>query len=152
MKTEEQEFARRAAVYRYLDAAGSVLYVGCSIDPDSRDLSHHAADWYPRATARTVDWYDSVTEAMAAERRAIAADDPEFNGHRYGAPTRHVRVQRVGRAGMKVVSVRVEQGLYDEVERLADEADVDVSRMVRRLLAYADESMPKGWKLPREQK
>ncbi|MEV5314282.1 GIY-YIG nuclease family protein [Streptomyces sp. NPDC052610] len=72
----------RTALYRFRDAAGSLLYLGISSDPDRRETQHArdaAETWYPLVSDRTVTWFDSREEAEAAEKAAIAAERPRFN-------------------------------------------------------------------------
>lgn len=48
-----------------------------------------------------------------------------------------------------VTSVRLTQAGRERIAARALGADVDFSRMVRRMLAYADLHMPAGWVPPR---
>lgn len=43
------------------------------------------------------------------------------------------------------MTVRVDTVGYQHIEQRAARADVDVSVMVRRMLAYAAQHMPEGW-------
>lgn len=45
----------------------------------------------------------------------------------------------------KRLSVRIGDKGYRHIERRAKDLDVPISRMVRRLLAYASLNMPKNW-------
>ena len=49
----------------------------------------------------------------------------------------------------RVLTARVSEAGYAVIARMAADADVDVSHMVRRMLAYASANMPKGWVPPR---
>lgn len=75
--------AERTALYRYFDAAGVLLYVGISNDPDFRAKAHRyesrPGDWPKRAVRRTDEWHKSRADALAAEERAIRAEQPLFN-------------------------------------------------------------------------
>ena len=51
----------------------------------------------------------------------------------------------------RVLSARVSQAGYQYVEDLADEQDVTVSHMTRRMLMYAAGHMPRDWKPRKEQ-
>lgn len=69
-----------AEVYRAYDAAGRLLYVGCSSDVDTR-LKAHATDssWWPfHARVERVS-YLARAEAEAAEAEAIATEYPRWN-------------------------------------------------------------------------
>ena len=50
-----------------------------------------------------------------------------------------------GKQQKRVLSVRVSESAYTFLEARASELDVDVSVVVRRMLAYASASMPKHW-------
>lgn len=45
----------------------------------------------------------------------------------------------------RVLTVRVSETGYEHIKQRAERADVDVSHMVRRMLAYASANMPEGW-------
>lgn len=49
-----------------------------------------------------------------------------------------------------MLSVRVSETGYEHIADRASRADVDVSHMVRRMLAYASMQMPEGWVPPRK--
>jgi DNA-binding transcriptional regulator YhcF (GntR family)/predicted GIY-YIG superfamily endonuclease len=80
--TEARIAEGRTALYRYYDAADSLLYIGISDDPDRRRDEHAvtAADtWYPLAVSRRVGWFDTRAEAEGAEKLAIKQEKPRFN-------------------------------------------------------------------------
>ncbi|MET7728482.1 hypothetical protein [Streptomyces mirabilis] len=70
---------RPAAVYRLWAGDGALLYVGSSYDPEERCKQHRPRPWWPRATGRTDEWYDTRAEAFAAEYTAIWREDPQCN-------------------------------------------------------------------------
>ncbi len=45
----------------------------------------------------------------------------------------------------RALSVRVGENGYDHIAERAERADVELSHMVRRMLAYAAQNMPVGW-------
>jgi hypothetical protein len=45
----------------------------------------------------------------------------------------------------RVMTVRVSEAGYELIRKRAERADVDVSLMVRRMLAYAAGNMPEDW-------
>lgn len=49
----------------------------------------------------------------------------------------------------RMLSVRVGEAGYEHIVQRAERADVEVSHMVRRMLAYASANMPEGWVPPR---
>jgi len=76
------ERAERTALYRFYDADGRLLYVGISNNPESRWKGHrYSIKRWPALVARRADeWFDSRTEAEAAEVAAIKDEKPRFNG------------------------------------------------------------------------
>src|ERR1051325_1688955 len=68
------------ALYRHFDADGKLLYIGISDDPERRLRKHKgSSSWAPKIVRMTVEWLNSRTEALAAEKAAILLEMPEFN-------------------------------------------------------------------------
>jgi hypothetical protein len=76
------ETPERTALYRHFDADRNLLYVGISVNPESRWKSHlySLAEWPRFAALRTDEWFDTRAAAEAAEVAAIKAERPRFNG------------------------------------------------------------------------
>jgi hypothetical protein len=73
--------APRVALYRHFDADGILLYVGISRDPGVRRRTHHRRSaWTEFAARETVEWLPDRETAERAEREAIVAERPLFNG------------------------------------------------------------------------
>lgn len=72
----------RCALYRFYDAEDRLLYVGISNNPEARWKGHrYSIKRWPSLVARqTVGWFDTRTEAEAAEATAIRNEEPRFNG------------------------------------------------------------------------
>lgn len=72
---------KRYYVYRLLDAAGDVLYIGRSCDPLARLKQHHAsgADWPSRVVQIEGTGPYTWAEVVKEERDAIMAARPPFN-------------------------------------------------------------------------
>lgn len=70
-------------VYEATAEDGSVLYVGCTLNPTARVFTSQRkeADWWPRMCRLTVTRHDSRSEALDAERARIAEVRPLFNRH-----------------------------------------------------------------------
>jgi hypothetical protein len=72
--------SRPCYVYRWFAFTGQLLYVGCAKDPDKRWAEiRNVEDWPRFAARRTLERYDTVGEALAAELEAIKTESPLFN-------------------------------------------------------------------------
>jgi DNA-binding XRE family transcriptional regulator len=76
------------ALYRFFAPDGSLLYVGVTGSLRRRFVQHaRSARWWQSGMRRTVAFYATETDALAAETRAILNEGPRFNlkvtgGHR----------------------------------------------------------------------
>lgn len=67
-------------VYRCFDAAGVLLYVGCTSDLNTRRLAHNAQSWwFPQAESFRVNAYLSRSRALTVEAEAIFSERPLWN-------------------------------------------------------------------------
>lgn len=68
------------AVYRFYDAAGSLLYVGATRIPQRR-WSQHASrqSWWTDVARKTIRWHQTKEAALAAEKEAIRTEHPRYN-------------------------------------------------------------------------
>jgi hypothetical protein len=73
-------------IYRCFGEADLLLYIGSTAGYAAR-MKRHAAKsaWWPDVARITKEGYGSISEARAAERRAIRAEVPQHNSHRYAA-------------------------------------------------------------------
>lgn len=67
------------AVYRMYDDAGALLYVGTTVNVDTRLKSHAEKRWFPLVAAIKLEWFDTAAAAFLAEQRAIRAEQPRMN-------------------------------------------------------------------------
>lgn len=68
------------ALYRHFDKDGALLYVGISRDPERRWAQHRTqSGWADVVTSSTVTWFVDEQHARAAERAAIAIENPIHN-------------------------------------------------------------------------
>lgn len=68
------------ALYRFRDASGELLYVGVSMDIESRFSNHkRAADWWQQCSRIDMTWYPTRADALVAESAAIDAENPRWN-------------------------------------------------------------------------
>lgn len=68
------------AVYRHFNRDGELLYVGVSLNAISR-LDQHAkgSHWSRDIASVTIEWFDSTTDALKAEQKAIDDERPMHN-------------------------------------------------------------------------
>lgn len=72
-------------VYRVFSGDGTLLYIGSTIDLLTRFLRHYThSGWLPEARRMTLERWPTLTAARAAEKAAIAAEEPPRN--RAGTP------------------------------------------------------------------
>lgn len=77
---EQDARSYRHALYRHWDAAGVLLYVGMSSDPESRNRSHrNSSKWWKYRARETVEWLPDFDATRAAELHAITTELPIFN-------------------------------------------------------------------------
>lgn len=69
-----------AAVYRFYDDAGELLYVGLTNNPNRR-FSEHADTkaWWHEVDETEIEWFTTRFEAEAAESVAIWQEEPRYN-------------------------------------------------------------------------
>lgn len=77
----EPAWMRPHAVYRHWNAAGELLYVGTTSDPDRRWAAHYWQPWRPLVAASQVTWFPTRGLAFLAEWVAIDTEHPIHNGH-----------------------------------------------------------------------
>ncbi|WP_159030386.1 GIY-YIG nuclease family protein [Streptomyces sp. CB01201] len=70
------------ALYRLRGQDNSLLYVGIS-DAPKRRLKDHAGDkpWWPLVASHSIEWFPTRAHALAAEAKAIRAEQPVHNIH-----------------------------------------------------------------------
>jgi hypothetical protein len=72
--------AKAFTVYRLFNASGELLYAGCSCDASQRLVAHHTRDWFNEVTSASFDHFETAKQASEAERTAILAERPKYNG------------------------------------------------------------------------
>lgn len=74
------EPGQRTALYRIRGEAEVLLYIGITNSPAIRWNGHQLIQpWWDELRTLTVEWYDSRTEAEAAEKAAVLAEQPKYN-------------------------------------------------------------------------
>lgn len=71
----------RTSLYRAFDAAGTLLYVGISTNPEQRWREHaiSKAWWRSDVSRKTIEWHESRTAAGQAEAVAVRTESPVHN-------------------------------------------------------------------------
>lgn len=79
------------AVYRMFAADGHLLYIGASTNLLVRVKDHERLKpWFKTVAAVTLVWFPTGDEARAAEKLAIATEQPEWNIYDHPAPPHKV--------------------------------------------------------------
>lgn len=125
---------KRAALYRFFNATGELLYIGISNDPKVR-WSAHAGDkrWWPEVAEKAVDWFPSREVAEQAEIAAIAKESPRYNvTHSLTRKPGDARREDTGRYGLQV-KVRGSRSAWERFGQAAEAAGTNRSAV---LLAF----------------
>lgn len=71
---------RTCYLYRIYGRAGTLLYIGISVDPNRRIQEHHRDQpWSWRIHHVEVQKFPSVAQAMAMEKKEILTKRPKYN-------------------------------------------------------------------------
>lgn len=116
--------SRAHVVYRLFNADGELLYVGHTGDVATR-LRGHKSDkpWWGEVVEVKTEPVPSKVEAVRMERDAICTEAPRYN------------VQLVPGLRMVLRSLRVPEKLWTDARSKAKAEDVNISDVVRELLA-----------------
>lgn len=99
-------------VYRYLDAEGNTLYVGCTTDLSQRERQHKATKpWFPLVASAMVDMFLSKDDARAFERQKIEQLQPPHNTLHKAPPTQFTAIEQAK------IKFTAEPGVRDLLER-----------------------------------
>lgn len=67
-------------LYRILNGDGELLYVGATVNPAQRFVTHSATQpWWGEAAQITVDHYETREALAEAEAAAIQSESPRYN-------------------------------------------------------------------------
>lgn len=72
----------RTALYRLYDTGGALLYIGIAANPERRFDGHESTkSWWPHVDRNLtkIEWYDTRTDAEAAEDEAIRTEHALHN-------------------------------------------------------------------------
>lgn len=128
------DFSRRTALYRLFDTEGRLLYVGIAFNPDSRWAGHSASkSWWPDVAEKRIEWHETRSAAVAAERAAIAAELPLYNKQDSPQPYEGVTTKE-GTMPSRVV--RIDSDIWDDYGKLCEEKgiarSVDLRMYIKR--------------------
>lgn len=81
------------ALYRFYDADDQLLYVGITHRLPRRVKEHIAKEWSKATSYIDVEWFETKTKALVAERKAIRSEHPRYNIMHNGKVNENVRVE-----------------------------------------------------------
>ena len=83
------------ALYRHYDSSGALLYIGISVNPFRRTYEHtRVGEWMKSVVRIEVEYYETRSEALYAEARAIDDELPSNNvNHSNGEQTTYLGVR-----------------------------------------------------------
>jgi hypothetical protein len=145
-------------VYRFFDANDVLLYIGVTVPPFRKRYHLHrtTAPWFVFVARSTESHFDQISDADLAEIDAIVTEKPVFNkrNNRTTAAAKGVEdyLRKAGRLDLlsacAIKPFREKPGSEDHavLERAEIECGGNKAEMRRRLMAYALENMPEGWR------
>jgi hypothetical protein len=70
----------KTALYRHFDKDGKLLYVGISLKWTSRTKEHQrSSSWFSQVSSITLQHFETLREALEAEKVAIMSENPVCN-------------------------------------------------------------------------
>ena len=83
----------KATLYRHFDKDGALLYVGISLRWTDRTKGHQCgSSWFSEVASITLHHFETLKEALAAEKVAIMDENPLCNVMRDFVRPRHKRI------------------------------------------------------------
>lgn len=117
-------------VYRYYDIHGELLYIGLADNPEQRLAQHRAEKGWADQIARwDTTEYSTRSEAAAAERTAILADQPKYNVVHGPA----LQLERKPGSD-RYFTVRISPELSERLERQARRRNTSINSVIRHAL------------------
>ncbi len=119
--TLELDYGKPTCIYRLYDANDVLLYVGVAYDFDARFKQHrYHKGWWPQVARKDIVWYECRVDALHAEARAIATENPVHNdrgsAHPIGLAIIHRKALRPGQrppwSSFRPMQHRVELARY----------------------------------------
>lgn len=135
------------SLYRFFDAAGTLLYVGIT-NHLPRRLGQHGEDkpWFAQASTVTVEHYPDRAAALTAETAAITGERPVYNVHHNQG---RAQVAKRGRWGFESVrhgtERRADLWLYPELSgsaMLCDYSEADGAGQFDAYVAWVRRNHP----------
>lgn len=71
--------SKKTALYRLINEAGEVIYVGIAFDPRTRFWVHAKKPWWPEVAHKVIEWFPDRDAARTAERDEIRRSSPRYN-------------------------------------------------------------------------
>ena len=118
----------RTAVYRARDKQDRVLYIGVSSNPTRRSYAHRRKDWWADVERVDVTWFQSRSDALAEESRAIGEERPIYN---YQHQLRNKGNLSIPASYTPLRNFRVEKELWEAAQAKAALLGVTLSDVIR---------------------
>lgn len=123
------DFSRRTALYRLFDTEGRLLYIGIAFNPDNRWAGHGASkSWWVDVAEKRIEWHETRSAAVAAERAAIASELPLYNKQDSPQPYEGVTTKE-GTMPSRVV--RIDSDIWEDYGTLCAEKGITRATDVR---------------------
>jgi hypothetical protein len=118
-------YARRTAVYRLFADDDTLLYVGCSCDPDTRIACHLFKSWGSDIANADLAWHDNRFAALRREAQAIVEESPLHN-------IRRTPPERISKPKCVPVRAQADSGL--SLEQVASDVNIPAHWLWRGLV------------------
>jgi hypothetical protein len=101
-------WVKRPCVYRHFDIEGCLLYVGSCTNYARRMIDHKSqAPWFSQINRESIEFYETLSEALAVERRAIWFEKPMYNRQRHMPPAQAFLEEAAKLAGDEELAARI---------------------------------------------
>lgn len=128
-------------LYRMFDTNGDLLYVGITMDVESRFRDHRREkQWWPEVRTITLEHFSDRATLKSAEQAAILREQPMFN-------VQNRTPLKPPRPGDPQRTVAVPEDQWQQFGRTADALNTDRSKLINLFIAWANRT--EGVTLPR---
>jgi hypothetical protein len=101
-------WVKRPCVYRHFDVEGGLLYVGACSNYDRRMAQHkNKSPWFSQIHKSSIHFYETLSEALAVERKAIWLENPMYNEQRIMPPAQALLEEAAKLVGDAELAARI---------------------------------------------